>query len=191
LGCDILFTKGFSYIKSNACIDKKNFNFLGEIMASSTNNNLKVPYEIGVFIASLVPCLDSNVQGDPWAVHKDYFKSGPGPSRNQMKQGLILEVINRSHMPSSIYTRYGQWKVLGSNSGSFDEIFEVVQKTLKLRKIEELSTAGTSYWAIQSWDGQGLEEPIKANEKAGEFIPYEIAIAAYNEFKPLMLNTYQ
>ncbi len=160
-------------------------------MSSLVNTSLKTPYEIGVFIASQVPYLDSNVKGSPWAEHVGHFKGGPNPFYHQMKQGLILEVINHNHRPRSIYTRYGQWMVLGSNTGSFDKIFEVVQKTLKLRKIEELSSADTSYWAIQNWDGKALEEPIKADERAKEFIPYAAAMSAYEEFKPLMQKNYQ
>ena len=152
-------------------------------MASLANNDLKVPYEVGVFIASQVPYLDFNAKGEPWAEHTDRFKCGPNPVYDQMRQGLLLEVINSTHKPKTIYTRYGQWTVLGSSCGSFDKVFEVVQKTLNLKKIEEFSDKKTSYYAIQSWDGKDLEEPILANKGAGEFIPFEAAIAAYKEFK--------
>lgn len=159
-------------------------------MVSLVNNALKVPYEIGVFIASQVPYLDFNVKGKPWAQHRDYFKSGPNPLNHQMKQGLLLEVINHNQRPISIHTRYGQWTVLGGCMGSFDKVFEIVQKTLKLKKIEELSGMDTSYYAIQNWNGQDLEEPIQADKRASEFIPYETAVAAYEEFKPFMIDNF-
>lgn len=147
-------------------------------MSSLVDKNLKVPYEIGVFIVSQVPYLDSNVKGEPWAI--SHFEGGPNPYFNQMKQGLILEVLNCNHMPISIYTRYGQWNVLGSCSGSFAKVFEVVQKTLKLKKIDELSNKHSSFYAIQNWDKKDLEAPIKAERK--EFISCEVASSAYEKF---------
>jgi len=163
-------------------------------MASLVNKDLKIPYEIGVFIASQVSSLDSISNGSPWAAHRDFFKDGPNSFFYQMKQGLILEVRNYNHKPASIHTKYGRWTVLGGSSGSrgsFDKVFAVVQEKLNLRKIEKFSNTDTSYYAIQSWDGQVLEEPIQANEKAGEIISEEAAVAAYQEFKPFMSACYQ
>jgi hypothetical protein len=160
-------------------------------MASLVNKDLKIPYEIGVFIASQVPSLDSISNGSPWAAHRDFFKDGPNSFFYQMKQGLILEVRNHNHKPESIHTKYGKWTVLSGSSGSFDKVFAVVQEKLNLRKIEKFSNTDISYYAIQSWDGQVLEEPIQANEKAGEGISRKEVAAAYQEFKPFMSACYQ
>jgi hypothetical protein len=158
-------------------------------MTSSANNDLKVPYEIGRFIASQVPNLDSSMSADgPWAEHQGHFKSGPHPLRHQMKQGLLLEVVNHSHRPRAIHTRYGEWVVLASASGSFDKVFEVVQKKLNLKKIEEISDKNISYWAIQSWNDITLEEPVPADKEAGEFISSKAADAAYEEFEKSLLK---
>lgn len=152
-------------------------------MASSVNNDLRIPYEIGCFIASQVPYLDSSSSPvGPWAEHKPHFKSGPNPFHHQMKQGLILTVRNYIEKPESIYTRYGKWTVLCTSYGSFDKVFEVVKKTLDLKKIEEISNDNISYWAIRKWDGISLEEPISADEYKGEFIPSTQAREAFREF---------
>lgn len=149
-------------------------------MATMVNTDLQVPYAIGRFIASQVPYLDSKVGGDPWAEHKGLFEPGPSPWRDQMSQGILLEVDNHNNMPHAIYTRYGRWEVLGSNSGSFKEIFKIAKTKMNLQKIEALSTPQISLWAVQTWDGKELPKPIKA--KMEEFIPYEEAIATYEAF---------
>ncbi|MBI3236396.1 MAG: hypothetical protein HYZ48_01610 [Chlamydiales bacterium] len=154
---------------------------------SVTSSDLRIPYEIGRFIASQIPHLDDDHRSvpidfnSPWAEHKGHFQSGPRSSQCQMKQGLVLEVVNGVDCPRSIYTRYGEWKILGSSSGSFEKIFQVLQKTLNLKKIEEMSNEYISRWAIQTWNGQILEEPIFANRD--EYLPHKTVNAAYTEFR--------
>lgn len=152
-------------------------------MTPFVDNNIKVPYEIGSFIASQVSYLDSKVRGIPWADHKGHFEAGPNPIYCQMRQGMLLEVVNSNRMPRAIHTRYGRWTLLASNQGSFDKVFEVVSKTLNLRKVEELSNEIFSFWAIQTWDGKTIEEPIKADKSADEFISYGASMSAYHKFK--------
>ena len=157
-------------------------------MALAVNTDLKIPYEIGRFIAAQVPYLDdihpmpgNDYSTAPWAEHKGHFKSGPRSAAGQMKQGLLLEVINYTHKPRSIHAKYGEWLVLGGSQGSFRKVFQVLQQTLNLKKVENLSDENVSYWAIQTWDGQTLPEPILA--KRNEYISYETMNADYQEFK--------
>lgn len=58
-------------------------------MTSLDSNGFKVPYEMGRFIASQVPYLDS-LPGNPWATHKGHFEVGPNPVFYQMKQGILF-----------------------------------------------------------------------------------------------------
>jgi len=136
-------------------------------MTSTTNTDLQIPYEIRHFIASQVPHLNWNSQGNSWAI----FTPNATPINYfyQMKQGILLEVVDDTHKPLALCTRYGSWQILGSSMGSFEKVFEVVKQRLNLRKVEELSQENRSFWAVQSWNGVMLDLPIM--DKKEEFIP--------------------
>lgn len=151
-------------------------------MACVTRADVKVAYEIGIFIASLVPCLDDNHDSNPWAEYKGFFNKGPDPKYYQTKQGIFLQVDNAYDCPHTLLTRYGEWKIFGSRRGNFTKVFEIVKEKLPLRKIEELSTEEMSCWAVEKWNGEVLDEPILANERAGEYISQVVARSAYREF---------
>ena len=153
-------------------------------MASSVNSSLQVPYEIGLFIASQVPRLDQNHGDGPWAEHAEHFGDGPNPFYDQMEQGFFLVVDNSTNQPLSICTRYGQWTVLASSSGSFHNIFQIVKEALKLNEVEKQGK--NSYYAIQHWNSTNLDEPVRAKK----FVSWDEAKAAFEAFKPLMSEKY-
>lgn len=128
-------------------------------MVVTINRDLQVPFEIGAFIQNQVQYLHPEAAKNLWTGHANLFDAGPNPFQHQMKQGLILEVENRNLRPRSIYSRYGEWVIIGTTVGSFKRVFEVVRRVLGLRKIEHLSNWEMSYWAIHVWDGQSLLEP--------------------------------
>lgn len=155
-------------------------------MAAPIDHYLKVPYEIGCFIASQVPYLDLNDEGEPWALHEDQFSFGPNPFIHQMAQGILLQVVNSDKRPRALYTKYGEWMVFGPSSGSFDKVFEIVKNALNLQKIEELSDEKFSFFAVRRFEEKEIEEPILAEKPS--FISYETAWAAYQEFKQSLIQ---
>lgn len=100
-----------------------------------SNDDLRVPHEIGCYIAAQIPRRDFDRSNElPWAIHRAIFEGGPIPHYHQMKQGLLLIVINYDQCPKSIYTRYGEWIIFHSRSGSFEKIFQIVKEKLNLKK---------------------------------------------------------
>src|SRR5207249_1367082 len=99
-------------------------------MTSFINQDLQVPYEIGCYITSLVPFLeDDHNYAIPRALRVGWLEDGPNPkSEHQMTEGLLLEVFKCDMKPHKIYTRYGEWKILGSSVGSFETIFTLIQE---------------------------------------------------------------
>ncbi|HEV7738685.1 MAG TPA: hypothetical protein VGO47_15095, partial [Chlamydiales bacterium] len=154
-------------------------------MTPTLDPHLKIPYDIGSYIASLIPNLDKSDGwgGKIWAAHHFQFETGPDPARHQLKQGLLLEVSNINKKPQALHTKYGYWKVLGASHGSFEKIFAILQKTLHLKKIEEYKNPHLSLWAIQEWNGQVLPKPVRSDRNAGEYIPYSTCAASYKQFK--------
>jgi hypothetical protein len=102
-----------------------------------------------------------------------------------MKRGILLQVTEYNSKPGSMHTRFGKWEVLGTCSGSFEKVFNVLKRALNLKKVEELSSPETSFYAVQTWNGLALEEPIQAHKELNEFIPYEKAAADYGCFASL------
>src|ERR1700739_600805 len=134
---------------------------ISSTIPAANYSDLQIAYQIGVHIASQVPCLEdmSFVPTVPWAYHKSYFSSGPNPYFGQMAQGLLL-VERGNSQPSSILTRYGEWRVLGASSSNFYHIFNVVKKTLNLKEYTGSMSVHGILWSIQSWNGKTLKEPI-------------------------------
>ena len=153
--------------------------------AVSAPQDLGRARDVALFVASQVPYLDFDVGEDPWAAHEVCFKQGPDPLHDQMKQGLLLEVLNDTYVPQSICTRCGKWKIFDASRGSFEKIFQVVQQALNLKKIESISNKEVSLWAVQSWNGEPVEEPILADREAGEYLSPEIAERAYKDLLSL------
>jgi hypothetical protein len=92
------------------------------------------------------------------------YDMGPDASFFQMTQGLLLEIDNKTCAARRLYTRYGQWTIIhGASSGFFKKVFNVVKKQLHLKKFKDFPEEGTSLWAIKSWKGQAIEEPIMAS----------------------------
>jgi len=132
-------------------------------MTVCINQNLKTPYEIGLYIVSLVPTF-SNPTSKTVAVHDFSLHPGPDPTFQQMSQGLILEVSNPSFQPLALLTKYGRWRILGSSRGNFLDIFNnCIREQLRLRKMCDDPNYSISYWAIQSWNGKLLPEPRKTD----------------------------
>src|SRR5687767_8971618 len=104
-------------------------------MAIAINANLKIPYDIGNYIVSLVAAF-SDITSTTAAVHAFFHFDGPNPSVQQMSQGLILEVSTTFHKPQALFTRYGRWEILGPSRGNFLGIFnKCIQEQLHLRKM--------------------------------------------------------
>lgn len=127
---------------------------------SSINKDLLIPYQIGRYIASLVPHLDSD-ENEPSACHAYPFSQGPTPFLNQMTSGLVLKVEKSNHCPVSIFTRYGEWTVLSPRNGSFNDIFDKLKHELGLYKFSE-DKGYHSFWTIHYFNGQELPIPMKA-----------------------------
>lgn len=144
---------------------------------------LERAYEIGRFIASMVPYLDEvKREGCPWASHRECFQNGPNPLFIQMKQGVMVAVEKANSAPSSLYTRYGEWTVLGTVKGDFKEVFEVVKRALNLIEIKDFEDVSTSYWAVPEWQGVTLEKPVQARQR-NEYIQPEVAFEEICQFK--------
>jgi hypothetical protein len=135
---------------------------------------LKASYEIGKYVQSFVSeNHDVDVAVKPWSNYSGYFSAGPSPSFSQTRKGLILN--QKSEIPISIFTPYGEWDILGSSRTHSDEQWQKIMKTLKetlelqLIKVERPGT--DQLWAITKWKDQTFEIPEL--KKRNEYIPVE------------------
>lgn len=163
-------------------------------MQPSVNNDLQIAYEIGLYIASMIPRLDDD-HGDintSWCGHKDYFISGPNPFYSQLAQGIILQTSTYLCTPHTLLTTQGNWSVLGGtieSDGSIKKIFEIIKEKLNLKPLDssELDEYKlSSFWAVQTWNGANLPEP--AYKKRSEYLSYESCEESFKEFQR-SLNT--
>ena len=146
------------------------------MIAIRLNPYLQTPFEIGQYIASLVPFLDSS-EGEPSASHQYKFAQGPSPFSNQFIHGLVLKIDTTNDCPESIFTAYGEWRILSSSSGSFTGIFKKLKETLKLEEFQP-PRDHHSFWSIRQWNNSPLPLP----EEAAAYLSYEGANQAWTNF---------
>ncbi|MBS3904346.1 MAG: hypothetical protein KGZ39_03365 [Simkania sp.] len=134
--------------------------------------DLQTIYGIGSFIASQVPNLDCEGEGEPQALHRRCFNKGPVPHSTQIGQGILVKVMKCNQMPESLYSQYGEWEVLSGGPGSFEEVFDIVKQTLHLEQIvnplllKELQSRDYTLWAVRLWEGEEIDEvkPVKEED---------------------------
>lgn len=94
---------------------------VSECIPNTPEDMLKVAYQIGRYIQSLVTSKAETEDSDkPYNLFEGFFLGGPNPYHDQTRSGLMLEAYYG--MPSRIHTPCGGWKVLGSGCGSYNKV---------------------------------------------------------------------
>ena len=99
----------------------------------------------------------------------NYLKQGPN-SKNQMKEGLILEMTYGG--PGKIYTNIGEFYILGSHSeknNGWEPILNILTDKLDLKLIKEAINCDLGYYGpwyeIRKINNIILPKPIKKEKK--------------------------
>lgn len=135
-------------------------------------NLLQTAYEIGGHIRSFIT---DKADGS-------HFSSGPNGTSDQTQEGLVLERCDCGR-PSRIHTPYGEWMILGQESGDWEKVMKAITDTLGLKRIERGSVGIAegpygSCWAITKWKDQKLEPPVYRADP----IDYEMVENIWKDF---------
>lgn len=144
--------------------------------------DIQIPYEIGIFIASQVagPCDEGLGTSEP-SLFPETYRSGPNPSANQMRQGIVFQV-GWDSTPHYLYNRAGTWAILTPSTNNFYKIFEKIKNELKLTPLNKNDSDDlyTRSWVVQTWKGNRLETPLSARPE--EYIPSDEVMNAFHQF---------
>jgi len=101
------------------------------------------------------------------------------PYYNQTYQGLTL--VESCGTPDSIHTPLGQLKILSCSSGDWEKVMEICKDSLGLKQLYPKASAYEGpIWAIKTWKGESLEDPMYCIEE--RYISYDRAQAIWNRF---------
>ena len=114
----------------------------------------------------------------------NFLKQGPF-TRNQMKQGLILEMTYGS--PGIIYTNIGEFHILGESkekNNGWELILNILIDKLDLKLIEEAINSDLGYYGpwyeIRKIDNIILPKPIKKEKE--DYLKWEECKEYWKEF---------
>jgi len=125
-------------------------------MTLYVHTDFSIPYEIAQYIESLLPPEEPEPQ--------EYFPMKPDCTRDQMLQGLVLQVMKHSLVPQAIHMKYGRWMLFTKSNGDFREIFNIFRQTLNLQLVK-YHHDDFSFWKIQRWNGEELRHPMRAKTR--------------------------